>query len=398
MIRRISYSLIAVVFGLGLVYALRPQPVLVESAVVASGPFQVILEEEGKTRLRDRFVISAPIAGILQRSEWHEGDPVKSGQALLQIMPLPATLLDSRSQAEAEDRVAAARSALQTAEANVRLHQANLEFASADFERIQTIYQKKLLSKRELEQARTDKLQAQARLESSRFMVDAARYRLSEALNALQSFAPAPPDHSNQISIHAPVTGQILAVYQESESVVTAGQPLLLLGNLATLEVEVEILSEDAVRIQKGMIVEITDWGGNAILQGQVRLIEPQGFTKVSALGVEEQRVRAIVQITSEPQLWERLGAGYRVEVRFIEWQADSVVQIPESALFNTPSGMAIFIIDKDSRLQQRPVEVGYRSQFKAQIKQGLDVGDRVVLFPDNTLTPGQNVVFGSTD
>ncbi len=393
MIRRISLSLLATLFILGLIYMLSPKPVPVESALVTSGLFKVILEEEGKTRVRDHFVISAPIAGILQRSGWHEGDTVLTGQALLKINPLPATLLDSRSKAEAEDRVAVARSGLQTAEANVRLHQAQVKFASADYERLEQMYAKKLLSERELEQARTDKMQAQARLESFRFMVDAARFRLSEALNALQSFTLSQNGTSaDQIEIHAPVNGQILKVYQESEGVVAAGQPLLLVGNLAALEAEIELLSIDAVRIQKGMVVEITDWGGDSVLQGQVRLIEPLGFTKVSALGVEEQRVKVIVQLTSEPHLWKGLGAGYRIEAHFIEWQGDSVVQIPESALFDIESGPAVFIVDKTRRLQQRSVKVGYRSQFKAQIKQGLTVGERVVLFPDSTLTTGQTV------
>ncbi len=393
MIRRISLSLLTILFILGLIYMLSPKPVPVESALVTSGLFKVILTEEGKTRVRDHFVISAPIAGILQRSGWHEGDTVLTGQTLLKINPLPATLLDSRSKAEAEDRVAVARSGLQTAEANVRLHQAQVKFASADYERLEQMYAKKLLSERELEQARTDKMQAQARLESFRFMVDAARFRLSEALNALQSFTLSQNGTSaDQIEIHAPVNGQILKVYQESEGVVAAGQPLLLVGNLAALEAEIELLSIDAVRIQKGMVVEITDWGGDSVLQGQVRLIEPLGFTKISALGVEEQRVKVIVQLTSEPHLWKGLGAGYRIEAHFIEWQDDSVVQIPESALFDIESGPAVFIVDKTRRLQQRSVKVGYRSQFKAQIKQGLTVGERVVLFPDSTLTTGQTV------
>lgn len=393
--RKMIIILSALLIAGALVYGFLPKPVSVETAVVTRGLLQVSIEEEGKTRLKDRFEISAPVTGTLCRIEWKVGDFVTAGQQLCEISPLKSVLLDPRSKAEAEDRVAAAEASLRTARAKAMADAASAEYAKSEYNRIKQIFNKKLISRSELERAETEKRRAMANLQSSRFAVDTAGYTLDEAKNALAHFpTEGNAAGSERIAIHAPVDGQVLAVYKESEGTVNAGQVLMEVGNPHALEVVVEALSADAVRIKPDMPVRFDRWGGNQPLEGKVRLVEPTGFTKVSALGVEEQRVRVIIDITSPPDQWAKLGDRYRVDTTFILWQQKDVLQIPENALFRSGDGWAVFVANNNNRAELRTVVPGKRNGLRAQILSGLDEGEKVITHPDEQIENGRKVRF----
>lgn len=391
--RKTALIILALLLMGALVYGFMPKPILVETATVQRGSLQVTIEEEGKTRVKDRFKISAPVAGTMHRVTWEVGDTVTAGEKLCEITPLKSVLLDPRSKAEAEDRVAAAEAALRTAQARVTADKASAEFAQAEYERIQKIFDKKLIALNALERAESEKRRTAANLESSRYAVETARYTLQEARNALSHFASRGQEELGEhVVVHAPVDGQILAIYRESEGTVAAGQVLMEIGDAHALEVVVEVLSRDAVRIQPGMPVKFTRWGGEQPLNGQVQVIEPSGFTKISALGVEEQRVRIIVAFTSPPEIWSRLGDGYRVDTQFILWQGDEVLQVPQNALFRHEDGWAVFVATQANKAELRTVEPGKRSGLRAQILNGLKEGETVITHPDEQLTHGKQI------
>lgn len=386
------FLLIFVITG-ALIYGFLPKPIPVETTQVSRKQFQVIIEEEGKTRLKDRFLISAPVSGTLYRPGWDIGDEVQAGQKLCEIAPLKSVLLDPRSKADAEDRVAAAKASLRTAKSKIAAHAADAEYAQSEYKRIKQVYDKKLISRNEFERAETEKRRANANLESSHFAAESARYSLSEVQNALSHFAAKGGEmEGEKVFISSPVNGQVLTIYQESEGMIRAGQMLMEIGNIQGLEVVVEVLSTDAVRIQPGMSVEFDRWGGEQTLTGRVLVIEPIGFTKVSALGVEEQRVRIIVAITSPENQWGRLGDGYRVDTRFILWQGQDILQIPENALFRYDDGWAVFVVRMDNYVELRVVKPGKRSGLHAQIIEGLSEGETIIIHPDEQLENGLKV------
>ncbi|MCP5276293.1 MAG: efflux RND transporter periplasmic adaptor subunit [Burkholderiales bacterium] len=391
--RRYALVIFALCLTGALIYGFMPKPVLVETAAVKRGLFQVTIEEEGKTRVKDRFKISAPVAGVMHRLHWEVGDSVAAGEMLCEITPLKSVLLDPRSKAEAEDRVAAAEAALRTAQARVTADKASAEFAHAEYLRIRKIYDKKLIALSALERAESEKRRTAANLESAGFAVETARYTLQEARNALSHFASEGREELGEhVVVHAPVDGQILVIYRESEGTVAAGQVLMEIGDAHALEVVVEVLSSDAVRIKSGLPVEFSRWGGEQPLEGRVQIIEPAGFTKISALGVEEQRVRVIVEFTSPPQHWVRLGDGYRVDTRFILWQGENVLQIPQNALFRHEAGWAVFVAGKSNKAELRTVEPGKRSGLRAQILDGLREGEEIITHPDEQLAHGMRI------
>jgi len=391
--RELLIALIVILIAGAIIYGFIPKPVPVEIATVSRGPLQVIIEEEGKTRLKDRFEISAPVSGTIGRMDWNVGDLVQAGQKLCEISPLKSALLDPRSHAEAEDRVAAAEASLRTAKSRVMADAASAQYARSEYNRIKQIYDKQMISRSELDRAEAEKRRANANLQSSRYAVDTARYSLEEAKNALAHFATEGDESENdRIAIHSPVKGQVLAVFKESEGVVSASQVLMEVGDPHALEVEVEVLSADAVRIKEGMPVLLDRWGGEEPLDAKVRLIEPVGFTKISALGVEEQRVRIIIDITSPTKEWYRLGDGYRVDARFILWQGEDVLQIPENALFRHNSGWAVFIVNRENKAELRQIERGKSSGLQAQIISGLEEGETVITHPDEQIEDGRKI------
>jgi len=387
--RRIIWLALALLIIAALVYGFRPQPRLVDIAKATRGPMQVSVGEEGKTRVIDRYDISAPVAGMTCRVDLDVGDPVEKGQALITINPLESQALDPRSRAEAEARIAAAASALHVAEQNVKSARAEKDLADKELSRLQPLFDKGHVSQGQLDQAAAAVQTTRAASRSAQFAVDVARHELEAARTALSyTGVKGQDDPDANVQVRSPINGRLLAIHQECEGVVAAGQALLVVGDTRSLEVETDVLSADAVKIKPGMRVEFHRWGGEKPLQGQVRTVEPVGFTKISALGVEEQRVLVISDITSGPAQWESLGDGYRVEAEFILWQSDDVLQIPASALFRFNDGWALFVM-QNAKAIRREVKVGQRNGLSAEILEGLTEGETVITHPDNTIEDG---------
>ena len=398
--------LIAIVLA-GAFFAMRPQPVEVTAATVARGPLRVTVEEEGKTRLRDRFVVSSPVAGYVRRIRWKEGDNVRAGDVAAMLEPLRAQVLDTRTREQGEARLKAAEAALRvsqarlsTAEQQVRVAQADATYWSQQLEREAPLTKsgdipQDRLARTRSEATRTEAARraaetavatARAEIEQARAEVEAARTALLEpAVNHRGSIG-------DLVTVRWPVSGRILKLVKESEGVVQAGEPLIELGNTRALEVEVEVLSVDAVKMAPGTAVEFTRWGGEKPLEGRVRVVEPSGFTKISALGVEEQRVRAIADITSPESQWKRLGHGYRVEAIFILWQGEQVLQVPASALFRTGEQWNVFVIEGE-HARRRAVQLGHRNGLAAEIVSGVKEGEIIIPHPDETVEDGKQVV-----
>ena len=378
--------------GLLLVWRFMPRPLAVELIQVTRGPLRVSVEEEGKTRVIDRYVVSAPVAGFARRLKLDVGDSVKRGQVVATLDPLRSRVLDPRSRAEAQARVASAEARLKVARENVQAAAADTRYWKSELDRVTQLYQRGVAPRGEQEHAEAEARRTQATENSSKFAVEVARFEVEAAQTALRYSATAgKPSPSEIVPIRSPVAGRVLTIFRESEGVVGAGQSLVEVGNPEALEVESEVLSSDAVKITPGMPVLFGRWGGDGDLQGRVRLVEPVGFTKVSALGVEEQRVLVIADIVSPTETWDRLGHGYRVEASFVLWEGEEVLQLPSSALFRYQDGWAVFLVENEMA-RRRPVEVGHRSGLKAEILSGLDPGESVIVHPDDALEDGVQV------
>jgi HlyD family secretion protein len=362
-------------------YAMRPEVVDVETAAAARGPMRVTIDEDGRTRVRNRFVIAAPVAGRLERLTLREGDQVSRGQTVAWIAPLP---LDSSSR-----RIATAR--LQSAvalrnEATSRVDQAKiaLEQARNLERRREALLAGGAISPELREQAVADTRSRAEELDAALARVRAARADVEGAQAALL------PSNSavGKVRVQSPVRGHVLRISEQSERVVAASTPILELGDAAALEVIADVLSSDAVRIRPGNAVEIAEWGGDHPLVGRVRLIEPSAFTRVSALGVDEQRVNVLVDIPDPPS---SLGDGFRVEIRATVWESNDVLRIPSSALFQRGGGWAVFVVEA-GRAHRRNVEVGHRTGAVAEITSGLRAGEQVILFPSDKVDEGSRV------
>lgn len=390
--RNIVFALIAVVIVVLLFLGLRPQPVLVETAVVQRAPLRVTIDEEGVTRLKDRYLVSAPVSGFVRRIEFKVGDLVKQSDLLTELEPLRSNVLDPRSRAEAEARVAAARAGLQAAEEQAEAAKADADHYADEYQRKLQLSKTRVISDDELSQARAADQRARALLRSAQFAVDVARYDLDAASTSLKYSAAQDSAGvlKERVPIRAPVSGAVLKVLRESEGVVNAGSPLVELGDPAALEVAVDVLSFDAIQISPGTQVELTGWGGD-ILLGSVRLVEPVGFTEVSALGVEEQRVWVVVDITSSAEQWNNLGDGYRVEANFILWEGQDVLQVPNASLFRVKGEWALFVA-RDGEAVLTSVKLGKRNGLFAQVIEGVEEGEEVIQHPDNDLADGVRV------
>jgi HlyD family secretion protein len=390
--RRILIFLLFAAIALAIGYGFLPKPIAVSVVKVSRGSLMVTVEEEGKTRVKDRFVISAPVAGFARRIMLDVGDPVTKGEVIVELEPQRSRVLDPRSQAEAEARVAAATAALSAAEENVLAASADSDYATSEFDRLKKLYDSQVVSQDSMEQAKAEARRAKANLKSSQFAVEVARHELEAARTALKySAAEITGEKGSRVEIRAPVSGHVLQLYQESEGAVTEGQHILSIGDPRALEVEVDVLSADAVRIKPGTPVLFDHWGGETPLEGRVRVVEPAGFTKISALGVEEQRVLIISDITSKPEVWERLGDGYRVEARFILWEGKDILQVPTSALFRFGDDWATFVAE-NKRAIRRIVKIGHRSGLNTEILTGVEEGETVITHPDDTVEAGVKV------
>ena len=389
--QRILLILLVLLALMGLLWAFLPRPVSVETAKVSRGPLRVTVDEEGKARLRDRFVVSAPVAGYARRVDLEVGDPVKRSQVVAEIEPLRAEGLDPRTRAAAQARVSAAGSALREAEERVREAEAAEKYAAARLERTRRLTDAGLTPKDTLEQTESEAHRASAVTRSAEAAADAARHELEGAKAALTRAGASDERDAGRVTVRSPAAGKVMAVRHESEGVVPAGTPLLEIGDPDRLEVEVDVLSADAVRIHPGTAVRFERWGGDAPLEGKVRVVEPVGFTKVSALGVEEQRVLVLVDITSPRDAWKGIGDRYRLEASFVLWEEKEVLQVPAGALFRSGDRFAVYVVDK-GRAKARVVEIGRRNGIAAQLLSGLSEGETVILHPGDAVSEGKKV------
>lgn len=389
--RRARYIfLVAVVLGLAAM-ALWPKAVHVDSAVAQRGSVRDSFETEGRTRVKDRYVLSAPMAGLVRRVAWEPGDAVRAGQVLLTLDPVAAPALDARSRAQANAQWAAAQAQEQAARADALSVNSARTQARADLERARRLAAQGMVSPQALEQAQTADQRAEQEAQSARFRLATAAHQSEAARAAL--LAGGPGGNGGPWLIRSPVDGVVLKRYAPSARPVQAGEALLDIGDPNALEVEVDVLSSDAVRLHTGGAVELLRWGGGPALTGTVRRVEPGAFTKVSALGVEEQRVWVVVSITSPREQWARLGEGYRVQARFVLDTRNDALWVPDSALFHRDDGRgwAVFRI-AGGRAHLQPVEVGLQGEGRAAIASGLSAGDRVVLHPPRELQDGTRV------
>ena len=397
---------IGILIVAALVWGFRPQPAPVDTAEVKRAPLRVTVEEEGKTRARDRYVVSAPVAGFVRRLRWKTGDPVKSGDVVANLEPLRSQSLDPRTREQSEARVTVADAGLRaaeqrarTAEEQVRTAQVDTAYWRQELERAANLrktgdipserYEKTAFEARRAEAALRTAEQAAA---TARVEVETARAETKAARAALLSATAGNGGRPSEIvTVRAPVSGRVLKVIRESEGVVNSGDPLLEVANARALEVEVEVLSADAVRMHPGTRVMLTRWGGDRPLEARVRVVEPTGFTKISALGVEEQRVRVIADITSPEDQWQRLGDGYRVEASFVLWEGDTILQVPASALFRQGEGWAVFVVE-NGLARRRQVTIGQRTGLAVEIISGVKEAERVITHPDDAIQDGVRV------
>jgi len=390
--RRVFVISVGVVVAAALAYGFLPKPVPVDVAKAARGPLRVTVEEEGRTRVRDRFVLSAPVAGYLRRIELNAGDRVKKGQQVALLEPLRSTVLDPRSKAEADAAVSAAKATLEAAKEKASAAAADAEYARDNEARMKQLSDSGHIARNDLDQALTASKKAEAMRLSAEAAVLAAKADLERAESVLgYSAAEHPAASGKTVVVHAPASGRVLKLHRESEGVVTAAEPLIDIGNPGNLEVKAEVLSADAVKLHTGTAVLFERWGGDSPLEGKVRVVEPSGFTKISSLGVEEQRVNVIVDLTSPSELWKQLGDGYRLDATFILWEGKDVLQVPASALFRKGDGWALFTV-QDRRAKITPVEVGKRNGIAAEIVKGLPEGATVITNPDDNILDGRSV------
>lgn len=366
---------------------LRPAPAQVDAAKAERGPMVVTVDGEGKTRVRDRYVVATPVGGQLRRITLKRGDAVERGQVIAQVEPPPLAPLDPRQRAEAIARVNAAEDAKHELEQIVNRNQANYQQARRDLERCEILARSGDISRQELEQAQTAVTTSLREYEAARSKSENAAHEVEVARAALLA-ANQRSVASSVVKVHAPARGKVLRIIEESERVVAAGAPLVELSNPSKLEVVIELLSTDAVKVSPGARVLIEGWGGREALDARVRLIEPSAFTKVSALGIEEQRVNVVADLVSPSTA---LGDGYRVEGRIVIWQADNVLKVPVSALFRRGESWSLFVIE-NGEAQLREVEIGQRTPFEVEIKSGLNESTKVIIHPSNEISDGSRV------
>ena len=388
----IFWSVIALLVVTVSFYVLRPEPVWVDLASVKRGPMEVTIVEEGKTRVKDRYQISAPVTGYLHRIPMEVGDAVIPGELLTYVAPIPASILDARSRAEAEARVAAAHAAVQSISQKVAAAQADAEFAEQEYHRLQALEASRFVSSEQLQQARTAAARAQAILRSAKFDEEVAAHELAAARTRLEVSAASQNGGrlAERVAVRSPVNGAILSIVRKSEGVIHSGEPILEVGDPGALEVVVDVLSFDAIQLKPGLQTRLTGWGGPA-LEAVVRRVEPVGFVDVSALGVEEQRVKVIADMVSPYEQWELLGDGYRVDAEFVLWHSEDTLQVAASALFRHDGGHAVFLVSGDVANIQ-PVDIGASSGLATVVTAGLEAGDQVVRHPGRGLNDGDRI------
>jgi HlyD family secretion protein len=374
-------SAVTLTVAAGLAWVLRPKPIEVESAAVVRGPIRVTVEADGRTRVRDRYVVAAPVSGRLRRIALREGDAVVAGQVVARIAPLP---LDESTLRQGRARIAAAGARQREAEARVREARAAAAEAALVAKRREAVFAAGGISQEERDRALMELRSREETLRAAQASVRAAASEVTAA-NAVLLAAGAP---GADVLVRSPCSGRVLDTPESSERVVVAGTPVLELGNPGALEVVIDVLSEDAVRVRAGQRADIVDWGGDGPLRAWVRSVGASAVTKLSALGVEEQRVDVVLDLYNPPP---SIGDGFRVEARIVTHEAPSVMQIPSSALVRRGASWGLFAIE-GGRARFRPVELGARAGASAELRRGPPSGTRVVVYPSDAVTDGVRV------
>ena len=388
---RILIGLIVAILIVAIYFAVRTPPIDVDTAEVVKAPLLVTIDDEGETRVREIYVVAAPISGELQRVNLEAGDPVVAGQTVVaRIMPAQPDFLNSRGEAEIRAQIQARQANVQSSSARISQAQADRKLAAANFERIDALYERGFATRTAHDAARAARDGSAARLNEASGALEVAQSELRAARARLT--APSSGNRGGKaFDVRSPESGSVLRLVRESETMVSAGSPIMELGNSRDIEIVTDLLSSDAVKIKVGSEVLIDNWGGDKPLKGKVQRIEPFGFTKISALGVEEQRVNVIIDIVDPQAVRERLGHGYRVIVRVVEWSGKNVLQVPISALFRDKGQWSVFAM-RGGKAELVPVKIGRMNDERAQILEGLRTGASVILHPSEKIEDGSSV------
>lgn len=401
-VKRTLWTIVAVLVLAGLAWVAWPQPTPVDLATVSKGPMEVTVDDDGKTEVRHVYTVSAPIAGKVLRISnppgeegfsRHVGDQVIANETVVVVMqPMIPGFVDFRSRQEIQAAVAAADAAVNYAEHEVHRLDAAVTFYQVEFERAEGLVRTKTISAEAFDKAKFDVENNEASLLSAKAQVEVWKsVRASLAARLVNpSSATNPTDPSCCIQLRAPGSGRVLKVIQESEAVVQAGAPLIEIGDPVDLDIVADLLSTDAVQIKVGAPVRIDGWGGLPI-RGRVTRVDPAGFLKVSALGIEEQRVHVTIDFVDPPEAWSRLGHDYRVTVHVTVWNSDNALTVPIGALFRSGDRWAVFVV-RDGQAHITPIEISHRNNRVAKVVSGLAAGDRVILHPSDRVTDGISV------
>jgi HlyD family secretion protein len=384
----------AAVLAVALAYAYWPRAIPADIGAVGEAPMVVTVEDDGVTRVRESYVISAPISGRVLRIETHVGDEIAAGKTVVaQIMPVDPGLWDARTRRELEFTTSATRAARDLAAAAIKAAAARLTEAGQELERSRQLFAKGHIAKARLDRAETAVETADADLATARAALRQRDFDVKTAETALMAPSEVAQSGSKRFyDVRSPVGGKVLRLIKESEGVIQAGQPLVEIGDPTNIEIVVDLLSTDAVKVAAGDTVEIRRWGGDGVLAGLVRRVEPSGAMKVSSLGIEEQRVNVLVDITEKPERWARLGHGYQVDAAIVLWRAEKALQVPVGALFREGAKWAVFVV-RGGRAAKQVIELGHVNETTAEILKGLAAGDAVVTHPSDRVQDGVLVI-----
>lgn len=382
------WVLLVIVVGGLIAVSMIPSPVPVDVAAVSSGEMVVAVESEGVTRVRDLYVVAAPVAGRLKRIDLDEGDVIREGTEITRIFPAP---MGPAGQAELEARIESIEASGKSAEANLQSLVSQREQAKKDLSRTRELFDQGAVARRELDQAELAVNNLNDQVEAARYAIRSTEAQVEAAKAGRVAYGEK---DVSPVTISSPASGTVLRVMERSERIVAPGTPLVAVGDPKGLEIVVDVLSTDAVKIEAGARMIIEGWGGDENLEGIVRYVEPSAHTKYSALGIEEQRVNVVGLFSSYP---DRLGDGYRVVARIVTWESPSVMQVEGSALFRDGEGWAVFVVD-EGVARKRSVRVGHRNSFQAEVLEGLKEGEQVILHPSNQIEDGAQVEARGTE
>lgn len=392
--RAIGAAVVAIIAG-SLIYGFLPPAVDVDLSRVARGPLTVMVEEDGKTRVRERYVVSSPLVGRLLRTSLHSGDWVRANETIVAtIEASESNLLDDRARAEADARLKAAEAHREQSMALIERAKDAETIAKVDLDRAETLYAKKTIAEELYDAARLKYRLAAHDLRVAEFNLTIAEFERDQAQAALTRFTERSASQQQLFhhEIRAPISGRVFRVFEESATPLEVGTHLIELGDPTDLEVEIDVLSVDAVQIRPGAKVRITHWGGDVTLDARVRIVEPSAFTKNSALGIEEQRVWIIADILTPPEERRSLGDGFRVEAGIETWEAEDVLKVPAGTLFRQGSEWATFLVQRAKAVLQ-VVRIGHTNGIETEIVEGLSAGDQIILHPSDRVRSGVHIV-----